>query len=288
MVLAFRIPTHRKVRKLSAAREVSCRYSTRAVGSAPSLASVLCTASNRARDVAHIDQLLLFTNGGLLTRLYALLLLSGGASGNHGHSKGKGKSALSSKKDTDTLNLRFCYLPQLGIVAVCSPAGWSSSFLTNLFPNDTGRETPNPANHHGPAARASVHGVFKFPADVPCRPYRWVQGLAGLHFPPAGGVGMASVGAEGAKPAALEPSTRAVVAALRSRAQTHLQLSSQLKTIAESGPVSLPTFDDKLMRTNGNVELRRYWKRGTEGRTGTGVMFGGSDTPPCRTWWGMS
>lgn len=172
----------------------------------------------------------------------------GGLGGTGGVGHGKERS----KGGNDTLSLRFCYLPELGIVAVCPSPGWPASLLVNLFPNDTGRKTPNAANHHGRAARASANGIFEFPADVSCRPYRWAQCLAGLHFPPGNG---------NATPVALEPSTRAVVAALRSRAQTHISLSSQLKAVAEHGPVALACFQDKLPKPNGNVELRRYLAR---------------------------
>lgn len=161
---------------------------------------------------------------------------------------------MNSKKNTYTLIIRFSYLPELGIVVVCPPTGSSSSLLANLFPNDIGRDTPNPANHHGRAARASPRGVFEFPADVPCRPYRWAQWLAGLHFPPASGM---EIKADQSMTDPLEPSTRAVMAALRSRARTHASLSSQLKTISDSGPVPLPSFQDKIPKPNGNVELRR-------------------------------
>ncbi|CAN0480216.1 unnamed protein product, partial [Discosporangium mesarthrocarpum] len=153
------------------------------------------------------------------------------------------------------LVLRFQYLPALNIIAVYLPATPSPSpsvggrggtgngnsnsgttsaaaatttaprqILTNLFPGDTGELTPNPVNHHGPAALMSPRGVFEYPQDVAPRPFRWAQWLAGLYFPPGlGSRGMgagagAGVGAGvrvGQQP--LEPSTRAVVSEVRSR-----------------------------------------------------------------------
>ncbi|CAN0350270.1 unnamed protein product, partial [Hapterophycus canaliculatus] len=119
--------------------------------------------------------------------------------------------------------------------------GASPGILANLFPNDTGKDTPNVANHHVMAAQASSRGVFEYPPDVPCRPYRWAQWLAGLHFPPlAPGAAGAAVGANRAA-MPIEPSTRAVLVALRSRARTHAALGDQLKGLsAGKGPSPLP------------------------------------------------
>lgn len=184
-----------------------------------------------------------------------------------GASKGRAKSGASkeSNNSTSSFSIRFSYLPALGIVAVCPQAGCPPSLLANLFPNDTGRDTPNPINHHGRAARASASGVFNYPADVQCRPYRWAQWLAGLHFPPPGdGAAAAAVGGiattvgdgEGG-PGPIEPSTRAVVAALRSRIRTHMALGAQLRSFVTTGPSPLSSVESELPRATGNVELRR-------------------------------
>lgn len=181
-----------------------------------------------------------------------------------GAPKGKAKSGASkeSNNNTSSFSIRFCYLPALGIVAVCPQAGCSPSLLANLFPNDTGRDTPNPINHHGRAARASASGVFNYPADVQCRPYRWAQWLAGLQFPPPGD-GAAAVGGvtttvgDGEGPGPIEPSTRAVVAALRSRIRTHMALVAQLRSFVTTGPSPLSSVESEVPRATGNVELRR-------------------------------
>ncbi|CAM9244068.1 unnamed protein product [Ectocarpus fasciculatus] len=163
--------------------------------------------------------------------------------------------ASGSTSTADTFKVRFSFLPSLGIVAVRPAAAHDSRApLANLFPTDTGKDTPNPANHHNKAAQASPLGVFEYPADVPCRPYRWAQRLAGLHFPPA---------AEGGRPVAattmpIEPTTRSAVAALRSRARTLEALGGQLKALSDGkGPSPLPGSRDEAVAES--VELRS-WK----------------------------
>ncbi len=142
--------------------------------------------------------------------------------------------------------MRFSFLPTLGIVAVCPQPGAPVDILANLFPNDTGKDTPNAANHHGKAARASPLGVFQYPPDVPHRPYRWAQWLAGLHFPPptlAPATAAALPGGADADRAGLpiEPSLRSAMAALRSRVTTRMALDGQLKGLsAGKGPSPLP------------------------------------------------
>lgn len=73
----------------------------------------------------------------------------------------------------------------------------------------------------------------------------------------ADGQGSAAAG----RPRAIEPSTRAVVAELRSRVRTQWALAAQLKSIGEKGPVCLVGFQDRLppgRATANNVELRRW------------------------------
>lgn len=161
--------------------------------------------------------------------------------------------------------MRFSFLPALGIVAVCPQAGTSPAILANLFPNDTGKDTPNPVNHHGKAARASPQGILQYPADIPCRPYRWAQWLAGLHFPPPAGASPRSGVAE----LPLEPSVRSAMAALRSRVRTRAALDAQLKALsAGKGPSPLAGMKDGLPKATGSVELSRC--------TGSLTGFGGS------------
>ncbi|CAM9146294.1 unnamed protein product [Ectocarpus sp. 12 AP-2014] len=162
--------------------------------------------------------------------------------------------ASGSTSTADTFKVRFSFLPSLGVVAVRPAAHDGGVPLANLFPADTGKDTPNPANHHNKAAQASPLGVFEYPADIPCRPYRWAQRLAGLRFPPAADGG----GPVAASTMPIEPTTRSAVAALRSRARTLAALGGQLKALSDGkGPSPLPGSRDEVV-TEG-VELRS-WK----------------------------
>lgn len=154
--------------------------------------------------------------------------------------------------------MHFSYLPALGVVAAYPQPGAPPGILANLFPNDTGQNTPNPVNHHSKAARASPLGIFEYPADVPCRPYRWAQWLAGLHFPPPAAAPATVVGTDRAVTMPIEPSIRSAVAALRSRARTRLALNGQLKAFAAGkGPSPLPGAESDLPEVTGKVGLRR-------------------------------
>lgn len=172
-----------------------------------------------------------------------------------GVSEGQGAGNTTSK----TFSARFSYLPALGIVAVCPQPGSPPGILANLFPDDTGRKTPNQANHHSKAARSSPLGIFEYPADVPCRPYRWAQWLAGLHFPPpAATLTSAVAGADRAAAMPIEPSIRSAVAALMSRARTRSALGDQLKAFAAGkGPSPLRGVKSDLPEVTGKIGLRR-------------------------------
>ena len=192
--------------------------------------------------------------------------ISGGRSKSRRTKNGE-EAAGAVGKDATSFAVRFSYLPVLGIVTVCPQAGFPPCLLVNLFPNDTGRDTPNPSNHHSRAARASASGIFKFPSDVPCRPYLWAQWLAGLHFPHAaevgGGDGAAAefraLGGEREK-GPIEPSTRAVMSALRSRLRTHASLAEQLRNLSSKGSSPSTMLQDEILETTGNIELRRCVK----------------------------
>lgn len=168
-------------------------------------------------------------------------------------------------KDTNSFTVCFSYLPALGVVTACPQSGFPRGLLVNLFPNDTGRDTPNPINHHNQAARASALGIFEFPSDVPCRPYLWAQWLAGLHFPSAGegvngvgaAVGMEGIGGSGEKgKGPIEPSTRAVMSTLRSRLRTHASVTGQLRKFSSKGLSPSTLLQDEVLDTMGNIELR--------------------------------
>eukprot|EP00903_Cladosiphon_okamuranus_P019894 g18286.t1 len=172
------------------------------------------------------------------------------------------RSSISSNNNNNAFSVRFSFLPALGIVAVCPPPGAPKGILANLFPNDTGKDTPNPANHHGKAARVSPLGIFQYPADVPCRPYRWAQWMAGLHFPPPAASTVSSAGAE----SPIEPSVRSAMAALRSRVRTSAALDGQLRGLGDGkGASPLAGMESELPEVTGTVELSS-WKElsGTE------------------------
>eukprot|EP00656_Telonema_subtile_P022967 TRINITY_DN2425_c0_g1_i5.p1 TRINITY_DN2425_c0_g1~~TRINITY_DN2425_c0_g1_i5.p1 ORF type:complete len:554 (-),score=185.66 TRINITY_DN2425_c0_g1_i5:45-1706(-) len=84
----------------------------------------------------------------------------------------------SNKEEEATLT--FKYLTNLNIVTVESkwaPQKQSAhGLLVNLFPDDTGEESPNPAN------ACLLEGSLEFDSSIAGRPYKWVQWLAGLTF----------------------------------------------------------------------------------------------------------
>lgn len=54
----------------------------------------------------------------------------------------------------------------------------SESVLRELYPNDLGIESPNPANHY----QLARHNLGLFSTLGLGIPYRWAQRMAGLHF----------------------------------------------------------------------------------------------------------
>jgi THO complex subunit 5 len=84
--------------------------------------------------------------------------------------------------------------------------------LVNLFPGDTGSDTPNVAN------KVRVAG-FQFDASRRDRPYKWAQHLAGLDFLEPVPVGRApgAEAAEGVAKHQAQARVRNVLAALRAR-----------------------------------------------------------------------
>ena len=84
--------------------------------------------------------------------------------------------------------------------------------LVNLFPGDTGSDTPNVAN------KVRVAG-FEFDRSRADRPYKWAQHLAGLDFLEPVPVGRApgAEAAEGVAKHQAQARVRNVLAALRAR-----------------------------------------------------------------------
>eukprot|EP00741_Cyanophora_paradoxa_P017619 tig00021012_g17019.t1 len=116
----------------------------------------------------------------------------------------------------------------------------AASLLANLFPDDTGEETPNPANHH----TAGGAGRFKFAAGYPGRPFKWAQWAAGLSFLPEfpQGAWDGDAGAP-APPAAdiVSPEhqrIRTVVQAIRSRLRGRSVLSGLLDFLGAPGSLN--------------------------------------------------
>ncbi|KAG5177663.1 Fms-interacting protein-domain-containing protein [Tribonema minus] len=124
--------------------------------------------------------------------------------------------------------VRFQYMPRLALVVVAVPQG-PDHVLSELFPGDDGLRTPNLVNHMMYGARVGAAGVFEYPADVPARPYRWAQWLAGFHFNAP----------EWELRAPLEPSTRAVVGRVRARVTSRAALEAQLQQL-KAGTLPAP------------------------------------------------
>ncbi|XP_077378240.1 THO complex subunit 5 homolog isoform X1 [Festucalex cinctus] len=99
-------------------------------------------------------------------------------------------------KDGSVLNLYFYYLINLNIMTVKAKISASTdlttaisagelvkseTLLSCLYANDSGRETPNPANRY----QFDKVGIVTFADYVEDlgHPYKWVQNLGGLHFP---------------------------------------------------------------------------------------------------------
>eukprot|EP00873_Tetraselmis_striata_P041801 jgi/Tetstr1/462065/TSEL_007135.t1 len=85
-----------------------------------------------------------------------------------------------SKTDRSPLMaVSFHYLSVLNIVTVEAEDVADNVYLANLFPGDTGAQSPNEANNQ------LQGGKFQFDLTLKDRPYRWAQHLAGMDFLPA-------------------------------------------------------------------------------------------------------
>uniref|UniRef100_A0A061S8A7 THO complex subunit 5 n=1 Tax=Tetraselmis sp. GSL018 TaxID=582737 RepID=A0A061S8A7_9CHLO len=131
-------------------------------------------------------------------------------------------SLLNSESDSGTLMaVVFHYLPSLNIITAEAQDPADNVFLANLFPGDTGAESPNEANNQ------LQGGAFKFDMTRAGRPYRWAQHLAGLDFLPA----VPSRMPEGPSAAALSSG----IAEYRSQARPAVVLST-LRQRKEAAP----------------------------------------------------
>jgi THO complex subunit 5 len=135
------------------------------------------------------------------------------------------KLTASSKKQEATMT--FTYLTQLNIVAVESqwdPAKTSShSLLLHLFPNDSGAESPNPAN-----SSVLPDNSLEFDPERRARPYKWVQWLAGLAFLQSNPSSESCI--------VPQESFRAVVARIRARVQHRVTLLDELDSLSKKKP----------------------------------------------------
>jgi len=135
------------------------------------------------------------------------------------------KLTATSKKQEATLT--FTYLTQLNIVAIESQ--WdpdqssNHSLLLDLFPNDSGVESPNPAN-----SSVLPENSLEFDAERRARPYKWVQWLAGLTFLQTNPTSESCI--------VPQESFRAVVARIRSRVQHRVTLLDELEKLAKKKP----------------------------------------------------
>lgn len=128
-------------------------------------------------------------------------------------------NALAGDRFRTPLQLDFAYLSQLGVVAVTVLSSHSKKTLTNLFPNDTGLTSPNPANKF-----LAEGGEFRIDESQSYRMYRWAQYLAGLNFAQAPGV----VQTSGGSTLSSNFVVRRVVGQVRARMNTRMSLREQV------------------------------------------------------------
>ncbi|CAM9854576.1 unnamed protein product, partial [Chrysoparadoxa australica] len=146
--------------------------------------------------------------------------------------------------------LRFQYLPLLDIIQV-EVASHPWTLLANIVPNDSGQGTPNPSNHYTAGGRDMF---FQYPADVPARPFKWAQWLAGIYLP--------DISPE----PPLERSVRAVINSLRSRFRSAACLEAQLKEMTQlrAPAVHASAADLFCMEQGGALARLTQWRQVSE------------------------
>lgn len=153
-----------------------------------------------------------------------------------------------SMKTETKLTLQFFYMIHLKVVTVESKletdvsggisAGdmlVSESVLRELYPNDLGIESPNPANHY----QLARHNLGSFSSLGLGIPYRWAQRMAGLHF--------ISANSHDQKPTVQESTQDSVVSVLKEikrRVKARLELCREIRRL-ESGnlPILINTVN---------------------------------------------
>ncbi|XP_014231545.1 THO complex subunit 5 homolog [Trichogramma pretiosum] len=148
-------------------------------------------------------------------------------------------------KDDTKLKLQFFYLTVLKVITVHSDLLTvnlggisvgdmlvSESVLRELYPGDTGLESPNPANHY----QLSKYKLGKFSAHNLGTPYKWAQRMAGLHFVPIEASEQKSV-----VPDSIQDNVESVLREIKKRVKARLELCAEIREL-ESG--NMPAFPD--------------------------------------------
>jgi Fms-interacting protein/Thoc5 len=202
--------------------------------------------------------------------------------------------------------MRFVYLPALEVVAVrCDARADEHSgpvrlpqLLSNLYPGDTGAETPNLANCRlvlsggasaasAQSARSPQHGaadeeeddleddeqeaaaavrLFSYESARDARPYHWAQRVCGLCYPPplSAASGSAVTGTATQFRGFAEWMSR-----LQQRIAAHEELASQLRTLSCGEMVAVPWRPSEARLVSFSpVSAIEFWKRldGVKGR----------------------
>lgn len=164
------------------------------------------------------------------------------------------KSSRSNSLAVDTI--RFQYLPKLDILTAEAEIGSSFSkkvhepSLSNLFPGDTGVETPNRSNYQ-------LQSFASLPSDMRGRPFQWTQWLGGLNYlPPSGKVGL------------IEPCSAKIVSLLKQRLYNYniihnliLSLGKNPDTVSVHPELDTSIFPCSTKKRGSSVLRLGSWKK---------------------------
>jgi len=126
-----------------------------------------------------------------------------------------------------SVQLQFVFLRQLNVISVKSKwnskhrSGATGALLVNLFPEDPGLLSPNPANAQWLPSKSTA-----WDPQLPGRPYRWAQQLAGLSFE--------GIVQQGSEPS--EVHFRAVVSRVKARIASNITLRQELSSLEAKKP----------------------------------------------------
>ncbi|GMH89616.1 hypothetical protein TL16_g11513 [Triparma laevis f. inornata] len=146
--------------------------------------------------------------------------------------------------------VKFNYLPSLQIITVQSPTP-----MRNLFPHDTGIDTPNDTNHHTFPDHNNGYGIILPPRSImSARPFVWAQWVGGMYFCVKKGT-------------RVEPSVRTVVRMVKMRVRAYGVLGKVLGEIGGMGKAgnvnSLPLHPNCDWLTETSATLNK-WEEVTE------------------------